>query len=704
MTGLITIVLFIALLLLWYCYAYHDKNSHVDNFINSILLITDKYRQNIVIHHGDYDKSLNDFVRLLPTKYRIIVDKQPSSMDIIHLDAVSFNEKHYKDDHYLLTVSDDTRKVLFIRDTEAIQYDTLQDAVRLNARVGYINDTVDIFIIRALCAASDLKVEDLKLKKLESFAEATQALFLDRTIDVLFIYANTKHPEFITTFEQQKLGICSFDRVDIAKLHFFLPYAIIKDINWKQHFQKYLDRQSVKKTLEFNYILCMKSPMKVYLLEYLVKYFKRNDTYLNVFSQTSRLHPIHHPKSEHFRDESNVKLAPRKNIKGYYLSSSSSFIYADTLLEQVPLSKDDIIVLAYQDRPIENGVYRVIRVEAGRVEMKKQRKTDDYKDQQGKYVCFTDPTIRHKGLCESSFDVIGKPKVKGVWDKPCETDNECPFFQKNTNYLNYRGGCQNGYCEFPLGVVRTGFKSYTQKPYCHGCPDKLDPMCCDEQEQPDFAFPLDDYERLPKLVETFESDFVPGNFTEPTFPTVYYNEVSNEIINVQLYSIMNTEHTEKHSQPDMKSVLDGFLLKNKFFKEYGVYDLNIVDKDISVSDGINVVYTIEFTLYRLEKSHGKRVRIQLKHDTETGTFTTLTGEVIGVLAEERVTVRPIPKGLNVQEKADLKHSQIRCRTKTFREILGKDSLQDYICKQAKKMKNEYNIVNAECEKQETNLF
>lgn len=691
----VTIVLVIAfLLLLFYCNQYN-----VDKFMNSILLITDKHRQNIVIQRGDYDESVDRFVQLLPTKYRIILDEQPSSSDVLHLDAVTFKEKHYKDEHYLLSVSDDTRKVLFIRDAEAIQYDTLEDAIRLNARVGYINDTTDVFIIRALCAASDLKAEDLKLKKHDSFAEAAKALFVDRTIDIVFVYANMKHPEFIATFEQQKLGICSFDRVDVAKLHFFLPYAIIKDINWKKHFQKYLDKHSVKRTLEFNYILCSKSPKKVYLLDYLVEYFKRNDEYLNFYSQTSRLHPIHH-NSEHFHDinRKEVKLAPKKNIKGYYRSSTSSFIYNDTLLDQVPLSEGDVIVLEYQDRPIENGVYRVIRMEADEVEMQKEQKVDEYKDKQGKYVCFTDTTIRHKGLCESEFDVIGKPKPKGVWDKPCEADTECPFFQKNTNYPNYRGGCQNGYCEFPLGVERTGFKRYKNKPYCHGCPDKFDPMCCDEQERPDFAFPLDDYERLPKLVETFESDYIPGNFADPSFPTVYYNEVSNEVINVKLHSVMNTEHTVRESQPDLKSVLEGLLSKNEFFKEYNVYDVMIVDKDISLSDGINVIYTIEFTLYRLEKSHGKRVRIQLKHDTETGTFSTLTGEVIGVLAEERITLKTVPKGLTPQDKSNLKQSGIRCRPKTFEEILGKDSLQDYICKQAKKMKNEYNIVNAECEK------
>jgi hypothetical protein len=113
-----------------------------------------------------------------------------------------------------------------------------------------------------------------------------------------------------------------------------------------------------------------------------------------------------------------------------------------------------------------------------------------------RYTCVTNQNISIKGLCLSEFDVTGKKKKrKDIWDKPCDKNEECPFFQSNSTYQNYRGGCSGGYCEVPIGINRVGFRYFIGTPYCHGCPDKTDPKCCDKQRQPNYAFPLDEYER-----------------------------------------------------------------------------------------------------------------------------------------------------------------------------------------------------------------
>ena len=105
-----------------------------------------------------------------------------------------------------------------------------------------------------------------------------------------------------------------------------------------------------------------------------------------------------------------------------------------------------------------------------------------------------------------SYDV--KRKTVGVWDKPCEKNEECPFFQENKNYTNNRGGCIEGTCELPVNLDIIGFRYYNnnQKPFCYNC--DIDNCkgekcytCCEEQKDrskypnlksPDYMF-LNDY-------------------------------------------------------------------------------------------------------------------------------------------------------------------------------------------------------------------
>lgn len=121
----------------------------------------------------------------------------------------------------------------------------------------------------------------------------------------------------------------------------------------------------------------------------------------------------------------------------------------------------------------------------------------------------TDPTIKIKGLCESEYTIDGitKKPVPTFWDRRCEKNVECPFYQANKNYSNYYGGCDNGYCSMPVGVDRIAYRLYDKrtKPLCYGCVEEKIGDCCEEQknkklypdlESPDLAFPLDQFQRL----------------------------------------------------------------------------------------------------------------------------------------------------------------------------------------------------------------
>lgn len=96
------------------------------------------------------------------------------------------------------------------------------------------------------------------------------------------------------------------------------------------------------------------------------------------------------------------------------------------------------------------------------------------------YYCVTDASIAVKEQCDEAGE---------VWDRPCMSDTECPYFQANRNYPNYRGGCVAGHCEMPLGVEKAGFRrpvSGSQKnAVCHNCVHYFRGSggCCEEQEQ-----------------------------------------------------------------------------------------------------------------------------------------------------------------------------------------------------------------------------
>ena len=76
----------------------------------------------------------------------------------------------------------------------------------------------------------------------------------------------------------------------------------------------------------------------------------------------------------------------------------------------------------------------------------------------------------------------------GIWDKPCETDEDCPFYKSNKNYSNEFGKCNkvDGKCEMPVGITPISFREYDKnsEAKCYNCPDGFpDNKCCDVQQK-----------------------------------------------------------------------------------------------------------------------------------------------------------------------------------------------------------------------------
>lgn len=106
------------------------------------------------------------------------------------------------------------------------------------------------------------------------------------------------------------------------------------------------------------------------------------------------------------------------------------------------------------------------------------------------YYCVTEPSIQVPEQCRETGN---------WWDRPCVTNEDCPYFQANRTYRNYRGGCVAGYCEMPLGVERRGFRDASPQsaPVCHGCPLYASGCCADggRSAVSDYAFALDAFDR-----------------------------------------------------------------------------------------------------------------------------------------------------------------------------------------------------------------
>jgi len=116
-------------------------------------------------------------------------------------------------------------------------------------------------------------------------------------------------------------------------------------------------------------------------------------------------------------------------------------------------------------------------------------------------VWLSDAETRDRVLNAAKYSCVSNAKLEfdfqcevepgGVWDRPCQSDFDCPFHNLDAG----RGGCDSlGYCEMPLGVDRKGFRKYDSnaRPFCVGCKDPFtDPHCCGEDASK-FAFAMGD--------------------------------------------------------------------------------------------------------------------------------------------------------------------------------------------------------------------
>ncbi len=101
----------------------------------------------------------------------------------------------------------------------------------------------------------------------------------------------------------------------------------------------------------------------------------------------------------------------------------------------------------------------------------------------------------------------------GIWDKPCQFDSECPFWNSNNVRSKFNpdkiyGGCikegnKKGFCEMPINVMPLAYKKFLRdgleyEPHCYKTVNSKTTVgpFCRNQDIPDYAFVGDRQDRI----------------------------------------------------------------------------------------------------------------------------------------------------------------------------------------------------------------
>ena len=667
-----------------------------------VTLVEDAVQQSVTyISRFDYDSGLEECATQSHGKIIINKGKDALSYDDI-LGAATIRGVR------IIAVTDDEKHVCFLRKVNSGNDRRFTYLANQSNKIGYFSDK-DVLVTRKIGHCYGIDFKDSQFVRLESYQQAANMMESPSSaITSVCLVANHKSPDFMNAFKDVPLSLYSFDDADSNLLRFLLPYGIQKNYNFGNIFSKYLDRSgTVRTTIALrNVIYCTKAHKFNYLWDVIIRTFKHNFEYVNYLGQTLDVHPRTQAIYRRMNDNALKKTAHNQSavleqyidfgdvqnrVPGFHTTDDTMVMDGHTV-NNTPLKIGDTLLLTQQLRSDHNGNYRVDKQDAkGNAMLKRIDPVLVHDPLDPRYICFTDRNIKIKELCESTRDTTGNPKRGGgkadVWDKPCVRDTECPFYQKNTNYKNYRGGCNNGYCELPLGVKQVAFRFFEGEPFCHGCPVE-NPSCCDTQKSPDYAFSLDEYERLPKTVEQFSSDYLIGEHDNKcTEKQVYHYEMSNgQAATTIVGPLIGKKIVPEQEPTNIPLMVEGLLPK-----DYHCYDSVLDTKEVH-QDGKSVEYGWSTTLYKAGKSHGKRVRLMLHQNITTGDFTIVDANILGFVPQGDIVVY---KRDEIQGASPINaHAQQAWKQAECPKMTQQDAAK-YLCDRADKLKQEYNL-DASC--------
>lgn len=528
------IVTFIVLLIVTH---YLLTQTHKDTFIPALTIIADEKPESVDIWQ-DANMSTTTIKPLSSIPHVTVSVQSPSasaSNNILRVQPACNIDKSNTNFRLLAATGDDVL-LYFIKPIELPVKDITEDGVT----IGYSTDKEKQLIEAIFKSYEDLtKVPKYTLKQLQLPTTIDKNTFLINKIDCLTLF-NTQ--EYIQEKQQYSIALKFTvpdygELISVHKLAITLPLAKVRIMDFSMLYPQLRGKSTeIKTIIAFELLIGgdvsledKKANVEAQLKAIVTSLnqpasFNHYARFLKPYKVASE-HAGHHDNFVSKRDSMQVleQFQPQyagepfpvsENISGFYDSEAQTLtVYNTTAITEIPLRVGVRFNMSNQDRTEQNGIYMAVTITNKYTILQKMQPTTEpttpnsNRFQPG-YLCYDHPEIQSKGQCESDFDQFGKPKTrwqKTYWDKPCENNSDCPFYQANKNYPNYRGGCIDGRCEMPIGIEAVSYRLYDKEssPYCHGCKDGTNPTCCEEQKDkkqypnlksPQYAFELDSFE------------------------------------------------------------------------------------------------------------------------------------------------------------------------------------------------------------------
>jgi hypothetical protein len=371
----------------------------------------------ILLKSDGYDLSQKAIDMFKNIPFSKMADKNQNP-HIYTTDIFTYSNK--KAGKLLGVIPDEEKALLLIKKRDVYPYETLNELAKHKKVVGYPTDThKDIFLL--LCRAYNIDPPQMK-------AETS----LEK-VDVLIFFESLNNKKTLPMGEE--IDFVDYDKFDLHKLKAELPYCKIKAKPMDVYFKgSYRDKYPVRKFITIDMVLVANHHFTKW------EYLPNLDVPATNFVKMA-IEPF---------ENAVINITPKNNVKGHLQDDTFQVSFPLTILDDIPLTPGVRIALENQDNPHENGEYIVTQ---SLHVWKKVKKTRYYME---KHECIGKPTASTEEQCGE----------KNIWDKRCEYHDECPFFQSNKTYKNYFGGCQDGYCQMPIGVKRVGYTKYQCEKEC----------------------------------------------------------------------------------------------------------------------------------------------------------------------------------------------------------------------------------------------
>lgn len=471
---LLIIILITLIIILYYSFNNFIKRNNVEHYckiphINRQGGINDKrvtmnYTPQAVVTLSDCNKYWKDW----PVEYNSMFSKdEPVVMNMAQLDLPS--EKQFGNNKYKYGFIDFPKLAKIVRDK--IDFDIYEKSEEL--------------------LISPVEKTKLKYKYQLDFLtlELNRKTYINRwheynpSIKTNFNYDEIKSPiKEINILNNEFKKRCDLKQKDLMTKDELVLFGLI-----------YYDIFKYR-ILEIRY-LNSDEKIPIYIIE--ISLFRETDLYLNTFSYIG-----------YIQSDNKIMIV---NVEFIGINAT------DTVLLSKGYDKNDI-KQEIVNHNFSNSPVMEKNPDAIANQTKKYIESYKLKNQ---YACFNlnyEPALKNnpyldyysRESCEAPQDPYGRLKDYGVFDKPCEKDEECPFYKINSNYKNDYGKCINGTCQLPLNMKNIGYRYYkterSKLPLCYNCASNkfevstLLDTCCEKQfdrklypflKSPDYAFEND---------------------------------------------------------------------------------------------------------------------------------------------------------------------------------------------------------------------